>query len=131
LFVRKQDSMRTRDSDCVGVVAFRRSKLEILTDILILCKSPKLKSRIFQRVNLSYSNLQSCLLDLEKLGLIIASQESTYLTTERGLVFLDRWWQLQELLMPEEKMSLRIEKLNDKRITLFPYNKNCKLRRYL
>ncbi len=89
----------------------RRSRLQLLTDILSICKTPLPKTRLMQKANLSYKNLQKCLGELESLGLVVLLPETTeYVITKKGIVFLAKWGQLQLFLTPEEKLSIKTKR---------------------
>jgi predicted transcriptional regulator len=64
-----------------------------------------------QKANLSYSALQDCLQQLERLDLMKVHPDTLeYATTEKGVTFLVKWRQLQEFLTPEEKVSIRTQR---------------------
>lgn len=85
----------------------RRSLLQILAEILDLCRKPQVKTRVMYRANLSYKSLQHNLTRLRKNGLLEShSSKETYLTTEKGLTFLQRWAELQQLLAESPKLIL-------------------------
>ena len=89
----------------------KRSRLQILTEILHFAKSPRAKTRLMQKANLSYYNLQDCLLQLQELDLIeFHPNTAEYATNEKGLNFLAKWSQLQELLTPKERVSIKAKK---------------------
>jgi predicted transcriptional regulator len=68
---------------------------------------PQAKTRIMQKTNTSYNSLQNHLLKLKELGLIdLQSGTSKYAITQRGLGFLEKWVELQELLTPEEHIVI-------------------------
>jgi predicted transcriptional regulator len=83
----------------------RRSKLQILADILRLCKSLQAKTRIMQKTNISYTCLQNNFIELKKLRLIELRPETTkYAITQRGFDFLKKWKKIQELLVSEDQI---------------------------
>ena len=85
----------------------RRGKLQILADILYLCRSPQAKTRIMQKTNTSYVSLQKHLMELRKLSLVeLQPETSKYAITQRGFVFLEKWKKLEELLVPEDQIVL-------------------------
>jgi predicted transcriptional regulator len=60
-----------------------------------------------QKTNTAYNSLQNHLLKLKELGLIdLQSGTSKYAITQRGLDFLEKLTELQELLTPEEQIIL-------------------------
>jgi len=85
----------------------RRDKLQILADILHLCRSPQAKTCIMQKTNTSYVSLQRHLMELRKLSLVeLQPETSKYAITQRGFVFLEKWKKLEELLVPEDQIVL-------------------------
>jgi predicted transcriptional regulator len=90
----------------------RRNRLEVLAEILSLCKSPRQKTHLLQKVNLSYPKLQDCLQQLRDLKMVnLQPQTSDYVTTEKGLLFLIKWLQLKEFLDPEEKILMTTKRV--------------------
>jgi predicted transcriptional regulator len=89
-------------------LALKRNRLEVLAEILQNCKTPLLKTRIMQKVNLSYGSLQDCLSQLQELGFIQTGCDMTkFVTTEKGAIFLGKWLQLQDLLNPAERVIIK------------------------
>jgi predicted transcriptional regulator len=89
----------------------KRNRLQVLTEILDICKSPQVKTRLMQKANLSYSSLQDCLQQLQNLNLVqLQNGTSGYVTTEKGITFLIKWKQLQEILNPHERVSIKARK---------------------
>ena len=77
----------------------RRSRLEIFAEILNLCRKSQVKTRIMHKTNLSYSILQDCLKELQYLKFIeVHHSIERYSTTEKGLEFLQKFTDLQELI---------------------------------
>ncbi|UCE15558.1 MAG: DUF4364 domain-containing protein [Candidatus Bathyarchaeota archaeon] len=77
----------------------QRNSLEIVAEILSLCKQPQTKTRVLYGTNLSYKMLQKYLSQLQSRGhLEIHHSVTKYVTTRKGLKFLDKWKELQELL---------------------------------
>ena len=90
-----------------------RSQLQIFAEILDLCKEPQAKTRIMIKANLSYTLLQQKLAQLQTYGFLKSrNSKATYLTTYKGLKFLQRWTALQQLLMAPPKMILFSRKNN-------------------
>lgn len=88
-------------------------RLQVSTEILKACKSPIVKTRLMQKLNLSFNMTQDCLGQLEELKLVeCRADTSEYFTTGKGLAFLVKWMQLQEFLKPEEKVSLKMGKIS-------------------
>ncbi len=77
----------------------KRDRIEIMADILGLCSEPQTKTKVMYGTNLSWKMLQHYLAQLQSLGLLEAHGNSTkYVTTERGLKFVEKWRELNELL---------------------------------
>lgn len=77
----------------------KRNSLEIMTEILVLCKQPQTKTRVMYRTNLSWRMLQKYLSQLQSRGLLEVHHSLTkYATTQKGLKFVEKWRELAELL---------------------------------
>ena len=77
----------------------KRDRLEITAEILNLCKQPQIKTKVMYETNLSYKMLQRYLSELQSLGFLEVHHSLTkYLTTQKGLNFLEKWRELEELL---------------------------------
>ena len=77
----------------------KRIGLEIMAEILILCKQPQTKTRVMYRTNLSWRMLQKYLSELQSRGLLEEVQSLTkYATTKKGLKFVEKLRELVELL---------------------------------
>jgi predicted transcriptional regulator len=80
----------------------KRFRLEIMAEILSLCKRPQAKTRVMYRTNLSWQMLQECLSELQLLGLLeVHDDANKYATTRKGLEFVEKWAELVELLYPD------------------------------
>ena len=85
----------------------RRSYRQIFAEILDFCKKPRLKTHIMYRAELSYVRFQQYLAQLKKYGLLERNYgKETYLTTEKGLRFLQQWTDLQQFLAEPSKVVL-------------------------
>ena len=63
-----------------------RSHLELLTEILELCREPKAKTQIMHETDITLKKLQYCLKQLMKQNMIeFHHRKKTYTTTENGL----------------------------------------------
>ena len=77
----------------------KRTPVEMLAEILELCQKPTAKTQIMRRTNLSYTALQRFMTDLQKHGLLMLGDGTKkYVTTEKGLEFIRRYRELQDLL---------------------------------
>ncbi|MCW4017512.1 MAG: winged helix-turn-helix domain-containing protein [Candidatus Bathyarchaeota archaeon] len=106
-------------------LAIKRNRLQVLTEILQVCRLPQTKSRIMHKANLSHGVLQDCLFQLQELSFIELFSDSPdltqYMTTERGRVFLGKWSQLQELLTPKEQILIKQQKKLTSKGPLFSF----------
>ncbi len=77
----------------------KRDSLEIMADILGLCSTPKTKTHVMYGTNLSWKMLQNYLSELQSRKLLENQRKSkTYVTTEKGKEFMEKWRELKELL---------------------------------
>jgi predicted transcriptional regulator len=77
----------------------KRINLEIMAEILSLCKQPQTKTRVMYQTNLSWLMLQKYLSQLQSRGLLEVHHSLTkYVTTQKGLKFVEKWRELVELL---------------------------------
>ena len=84
----------------------RRDKLCIIAEVLEIAKEGTLKTQIMYKANLSFAQLNEYLRFMLKIKLIqkLTNQgKDIYLTTEKGLDFLQRQCELTELLKTEEE----------------------------
>ncbi|HDS44798.1 MAG TPA: transcriptional regulator [Methanomicrobia archaeon] len=65
----------------------RRTKFDILVDILEVSRNGALKTQIVYRANLNYNRIDRYLKTLEQNGLLV-NAEACYTTTEKGEEFL-------------------------------------------
>ena len=77
-----------------------RGSLEIMAEILSLCKQPQTKTRVMYDTNLSWRMLQKYLSQLQSRGLLeeVHYSLTKYSTTRKGLKFVEKWRELVELL---------------------------------
>jgi len=76
-----------------------RDHLEIMAEILSLCKQPQTKTKVMYGTNLSYKMLQRYLSELQSEGFLEVHHSLTkYVTSQKGLNFLEKWRELEELL---------------------------------
>jgi predicted transcriptional regulator len=77
----------------------KRDRVEIIADILSLCSEPKTKTHVMYGTNLSWKMLQHYLSELQSRKLLkIHGKSKRYVTTNRGLDFVEKWEALQKLL---------------------------------
>ena len=76
-----------------------RTYLGIMAEILSFCREPQTKTRVMYHSNLSWKALQKHLCILESEGLLqVHHSPIKYVTTQKGLRFVEVWSQLTELL---------------------------------
>lgn len=83
----------------------RRDKLSIIAEILEIAKDGTLKTQVMYKANLSFAQLNDYLKFMLKNGLLIkfrTNGKDVYTTTEKGVEFLQRHFELTELLTEEE-----------------------------
>jgi predicted transcriptional regulator len=84
----------------------RRDHLQILEDILELCKTPTPKTQILHTVNTNFKLLEAYLLQLKAAELIEKNTTSCkYSTTKKGLIFIKHWKVLQTIMKPKQIAS--------------------------
>jgi predicted transcriptional regulator len=77
----------------------KRDRIEIIAEILDLCSAPKTKTHVMYGTNLSWKMLQHYLAELQSLGLLqVKEKSSRYISSKRGLEFVEKWKELKELL---------------------------------
>jgi len=77
----------------------RRAKTDLFAEVLEQCKHSTAKTRVMYRVALSHPAITDLLDYLQKLEMIELNKETKrYTTTEKGIEYLKRYQQLQELL---------------------------------
>jgi predicted transcriptional regulator len=84
----------------------RRDKLRIIAEILEIAKEGTLKTQIMYKANLSFAQLTEYLKFMLKIKLIQKLNrqgKDVYITTDKGLDFLQRQCELTELLKTEEE----------------------------
>jgi predicted transcriptional regulator len=83
----------------------RRDKLSIIAEIVEIAKDGTLKTQIMYKANLSFAQLNDYVKFMLKTGLMNkfrANGKDVYAATEKGLEFLQRHFELTELLQENE-----------------------------
>ncbi len=83
----------------------RRDKLCIIAEILEIAKGGTLKTQIMYKANLSFAQLNEYLkfmLRIQLLKKIVNNGKEKYMATEKGLEFLQRQCELNEMLREEK-----------------------------
>jgi predicted transcriptional regulator len=94
------------NSETTDTTSKRRDKLGIVSEILEIAKEGTLKTQIMYKANLSFTQLNGYLKFMLKttfLKKFTARGKTMYVTTEKGLDFLQRYCDLTELLKENEK----------------------------
>jgi predicted transcriptional regulator len=94
------------NSSTIEMTNKRRDKLCIIAEILEIAKERPLKTQIMYKANLSFAQLNDYLRFMLKIKLIQklkSKGKEVYIATEKGLDFLQRQCELNELLKEEEK----------------------------
>ena len=81
----------------------RRSKLEIMADILSTAREGVRKTRIIYGANLNFNRAERYILFLEERGLI-KNSGAVYETTEKGKEFLHEYRRIKELILTRVKI---------------------------
>jgi predicted transcriptional regulator len=85
----------------------KRSKEEIIENILEICKEPSSKTTIVYRANTNFKKADNYLSMLINAGLLEASESArvTYKTTQKGLEFLEHIKTVNALSKPYDNHS--------------------------
>ena len=84
---------------------FRRNHLQVLSEILELCETPRAKTYVLRESNTSFKLLEAYLLKLQTSGLIeLQPQTRRYITTEEGQRFIESWINITAMLEPQEQI---------------------------
>ena len=76
-----------------------RPRVQIMAEILSLCRQPQTKTQVMYRTNMSWEMLQKYLSQLQSLEMLeVRNSLTKYVTTQRGLEFVEKWRELTELL---------------------------------
>ena len=85
--------------------AKRRDKLYIIAEILEISREGSLKTQIMYRANLSFTQLNDYLRFMLKINLlerVLRNDRDNYRATEKGIDFLQRYHEVNELLKGDE-----------------------------
>jgi predicted transcriptional regulator len=83
----------------------RRSRFEIVADILQACLVPRGKTRIMCKVKLNFTQANEYLSQLTSLGLL-SQEKGKYKTTDKGRQFISAYNHLGEIIgIPELSLS--------------------------
>ena len=77
----------------------RRDSFEIMAQILTACREPCSRSKVTYRTYLSWGVAQAYLSELVARGLLnVHHSPITYVTSQKGHEFVEKWRRLAELL---------------------------------
>ncbi len=100
----------------------KRDRMQIIAEILSSCKKPQTQTYIRRQTNLSHSILQSCIMQLLVKQWLLQIKESCgqkkFAITDKGLVFLDKLCELQNMIQTKNKYKLRISPPNLQTVTV-------------
>jgi len=88
----------------------RRDKLYIVAEILEIARDGSLKTQIMYRANLSFTQLNDYLRFMLKINLlerVLENDREIYRATGKGVDFLQRYREINELLKSEEENSCK------------------------
>ncbi len=90
----------------------KRDRIQIIAEILGTCRSPQTQTYIRRQTNVSYAVLQSCIMQLLVRQWLLQVEE-TYgqkklSITDKGLIFLEKWLELQKLAGIKSKRKLAV-----------------------
>jgi predicted transcriptional regulator len=87
----------------------KRDRMEIIAEILSSCKSPQTQTYIRRQTSIPYAVLQNCIMQLVVMQWLERVKEDDGLVrlaiTEKGLVFLDKWLEIQKIIGAKAKQG--------------------------
>jgi predicted transcriptional regulator len=86
----------------------RRDKLHIIAEILEIARDGTLKTQVMYRANLSFTQLNEYLkfmLEISLLEKVEINDKDVYRATEKGVDFLQRYREINELLKTEDEIN--------------------------
>ena len=90
----------------------KRDRIQIVADILSSCRRPQTQTCIRRQTNISYAILQSCITELLLRQMLSEVTESSVqkklAITDKGLVFLHKWYELQKMVETKDMQHLKI-----------------------
>ncbi|MGD6805549.1 MAG: winged helix-turn-helix domain-containing protein [Candidatus Bathyarchaeia archaeon] len=79
----------------------KRDRIQVIAEILGLCRTPQTQTYIRRQTSISYTLLQSCLMHMLMRQWLAEVQDKfnqrKLVTTPKGMVFLEKWLELQKL----------------------------------
>lgn len=90
----------------------KRDRIQIIAEILSSCRNPQTPTYIRRQTNVSYAVLQSCLLQLLARQWLMRVEhgqgQKKLVITSKGIVFLEKWVELQKLAGIKTKRQLTV-----------------------
>jgi len=91
----------------------KRDRIQVLAEILSICKTPHTKTSIRRHTNVSYEVLQSCIFQLVKRQWLLQASEGydqkKFITSSEGKAFLEKWLELQQIVDLDNKPAPKIQ----------------------
>jgi predicted transcriptional regulator len=79
----------------------KRDRIQIIAEILCICRTPQTQTCIRRQTSISYEVLQSCIVQLLMrewlLQVGVEGGQRKLAITDKGASFLDKWFELQQL----------------------------------
>jgi predicted transcriptional regulator len=77
----------------------RRTNFEIMAEIIEFCRQPRSRTRIMYAMNLSFTAMRNYVSALETMAFLeVHHSKPKYQTTQRGIMFLKKWKEMNELM---------------------------------
>jgi predicted transcriptional regulator len=79
----------------------KRTQIEIVAEILDLCKQPTAKTQVMYKTNMAYAKVLKLLEHLQELQMLKSDKNSKkYETTEKGREYVKKYYELEKILRP-------------------------------
>jgi len=79
----------------------KRDRIEVLAEILEICRNPQTQTYIRRQTSVSYGVLQSCIMYLLMHKWLCevncGNTQKKLATTQKGMIFFEKWTKLQSL----------------------------------
>ena len=85
-----------------------RDQIQVIAEILRLSKTPQTKGQIRRQTSISYGLLQNCITQLVQKNWLMIVEDSDpkkFKISEKGLVFLEKYWKLQSIVGTKSKLA--------------------------
>ncbi|MCL4429477.1 MAG: hypothetical protein M1167_01875 [Chloroflexi bacterium] len=90
----------------------KRDRIQIIADILNSCRRPQTQTCIRRQTTISYTVLQTCITQMLSKRWLMQIEEAggqkKLAITEKGLVFLGKWVELQKMVEAKKAGKLKI-----------------------